>query len=805
MKARGHAIDGVCALLLGLLATGGSLFASAPPQGDSASHKIPLKVFGLPSTASSSPNDIAASRVLREFRKRYPNIDVQSASELKIEGLGAEIGPLMMIAGGTSPDVLYVNFRKIDSYVRQGILYPLDKFIADEESRHPGWKSERILPQIEGVVRRPGPDGLNNVYALPTQYLATGLYYNRPLFRQAGLPVRAPRDWQELVEFCRKIKALDSRNTGLLLKSGQQSSWNLMNFLWSAGGDAVKETGKNDWSAAFDSDQAVDAFEFYYQLTEAEGIADRMDVNEVLGSSESRRVGMVFSYIGSTLNLDPNIWGFGAVPLGPSGLRGSEINAQMMGIFSGIKDPKVRDAAWKYISFFGSPEARRIRTATLVEMGMVNQINPNDLRESGYTSVLELAEPGLEKEIQTAIANGKPEPYGKNCDLVYLEMTYPLDQILLSPVVAAAWRDNNRAAARAEIKRILNRAVDATNERMLGHVSTEKMNARRLVAWIAAAGIAMAFVLVGRAIFRAFSQAGRASSRIRGRQVYCAWALLAIPLGLTFLWHYLPLARGAWISLLDYQLLLKSTFVGIDNFANVLFDQRFWQSMLATLHFAFWMLTVGFAAPILLAYLLHLSPRHTLFFRIVYYLPALLTGTAVFVLWKQFFGVHGMVNEFLGLLGFSMRRAWPEDPALAMLSCVIPGIWAGAGPGCLIYLAALKTIPEEQFEASEIDGAGFWAKTLHIVVPALMPLFIINFVGTVMAAFQASQNILVMTAGGPNGLTEVAALRIFYQAFMFLQFGPATAMAWILGSLLIGFALIQLKRLSQMEFKSGGR
>jgi ABC-type sugar transport system permease subunit len=139
------------------------------------------------------------------------------------------------------------------------------------------------------------------------------------------------------------------------------------------------------------------------------------------------------------------------------------------------------------------------------------------------------------------------------------------------------------------------------------------------------------------------------------------------------------------------------------------------------------------------------------------------------------------------------------------LSCIIPAIWAGAGPGCLIYLAALKTIPEEQFEAAEIDGAGFWKKTWNIIFPGLKPLIIINFAGAVTAAFQSSQNVLIMTGGGPNGTTEVAALRIFYEAFMFLNFGPATAMAWILGAMLIGFTVIQLRRLSQMEFRSGGR
>jgi ABC-type sugar transport system permease subunit len=255
------------------------------------------------------------------------------------------------------------------------------------------------------------------------------------------------------------------------------------------------------------------------------------------------------------------------------------------------------------------------------------------------------------------------------------------------------------------------------------------------------------------------------------------------------------------MALLDYQLLLESTFVGIDNFANVLYDLRFWKSLLATVHFAFWLLTLGFFAPILLAYLLHIAPKQKLLFRTLYYLPSLLSGAALYVLWKQFFSRNGMVNELLALVGINVQRAWPDDPVLAMLSCVIPTVWAASGPGCLIYLAALKTIPEEQFEAAEIDGASFFSKTVHIVFPGLKPLIIINFVGAVAGAFHSSQNILIMTGGGPNGATEVASLRLFYEAFMFLNFGPATAMAWILGAMLIGFTLIQLRRLSRMEFK----
>lgn len=762
--------------------------------------QITVHVGGLPAPGDTSPRGIADYRVLEEFRHRNPDVNLQPSGGLRIEGLGTEIGPLLKIAGGISPDVLYVNFRKVDTYVRQGILYPLDEFIEREMTMDPSWKS-RLLPQVEPVIQRPGLDGVAHYFALPTSYGVMGLYFNRPVFQAAGLPDRAPRTWDELVGFSRKINALGPEYKALLLNNGQSASWNLMNFLWSTGAEAVEEIAPNDWRAVFNSEGAIEAFEFYYRLTEGEHLAFRDNVPQFLKTSEGRFVGMTFGSVGEFVAEDPNIWGFGAVPAGPEGIRGSEINAAMFGIFSGVKDPRVREAAWRYINFLGSEDAQRIRVTTMLELGMVNQINPADLRKFGYTAQLELADRSLEEEFKSAMASSKPEPYGKNCDLIYLEMTYPLDQILLSPLIAEAWADGNRDAVRAEIKRILDASVAATNERMLGLVPPEKMAERRLVAWGVAALILAAFVGGGIVIFRTFSQAGAASARARGVQKIYAWGMLLIPILLTLVWNYVPVLRGAWMALLDYKLLLPSTFVGIDNFANILYDPRFWQSLLATFHFAFWMLTFGFVAPIVLAYLLHVVPRHKLIFRSLYYLPALLTGAALYVLWKQFFSVNGLINQLLAGIGIFIPRAWPEDPTFAMLACVLPAIWAGAGPGCLIYLAALKTLPEEQFEASEIDGAGFWSKTLHIVLPGLKPLIIINFVGAVVGAFQSSQNVLIMTGGGPNGMTEVAALRIFYQAFMFLQFGPATAMAWILGSLLIGFTLIQLRSLSRMEFK----
>ena len=138
-----------------------------------------------------------------------------------------------------------------------------------------------------------------------------------------------------------------------------------------------------------------------------------------------------------------------------------------------------------------------------------------------------------------------------------------------------------------------------------------------------------------------------------------------------------------------------------------------------------------------------------------------------------------------------------------MLCVVIPSVWAGVGSACLIYLAALKMVEENLYEAASIDGAGTWHKLRHITLPSLKALVLINFVGAFIGSFHAMQNIFVMTEGGPNRATHIMGLEIFYNFVVWLKLGYATAIAWILGFLLIGFTVYQLRILRQVEFKAG--
>lgn len=278
-------------------------------------------------------------------------------------------------------------------------------------------------------------------------------------------------------------------------------------------------------------------------------------------------------------------------------------------------------------------------------------------------------------------------------------------------------------------------------------------------------------------------------------------ALLSIAL-----WAYYPLIRGSVMAFQDYRVLGGSTFVGLDNFIEVFNQQTFYWGLINTLLYVGLSLGLGFFIPILLAIMLDEIPKGKVVYRTIYYLPAVMSGLVVAFLWKWFYDPNptGFLNTMLGLFG-AEPRGWLNDPRLAMLCVVIPGIWAGAGPGSLIYLAALKSIPDEVYEAADLDGASALRKVFSVTLPSLKPLIIINFVGAFIGAFHAMQNIFVMTGGGPVNATHVIGIEIWLSAFAFLKFGYATAVAWILGALLIGFTVYQLRILREVRFTTAPR
>jgi multiple sugar transport system permease protein len=838
---------------------------SAAESPSAVRPEIVLKAWGVPDGSGYGPMEEALLRTMVAFRERFPWVKPVPATGISIPDRG--IAPLMQIAGDVSPDVIYVNFRLSDTYVQNKFLYPLDRFIektagvsipdghlldidayiarlkqGPDYVRH---FEERIPRQCWEVMRRRCPYGLDcpylkewgvspvaahtHTWSLPQGPLVMALFYRRDLFAEAGLPDRPPATMEEFMQWARRLTNPKDNVYGLSLTLSE-TGWETLSFLYSLGGRAVELDDQGNWHCVFDSDAAVEAYTFtarlflepftndYGRFTSVVDISGRQDA--------STRYAMRFWYLDEKFfsQEDPNITGFGPVPQGPTGLRGSEFNSRMSGIYAGIAPGKL-DAAWEYMLFYSGREARRIQADVFVEKGMGRFLRPRLLREAGYPEYIDKIPPGWDEAIQQAMQSGVPEPYGRNCQQVYRYMSMAIDQIRNDAAVRSALEGGRVQDARKRVREILKARVALADEKMLNIVPPGVRRLRTCVAAVAAAGMVILFVFVFRKVFRTFSQAMLRSEADRQRgdwqfgRYKLAYLLLLPALLSIAVWVYYPLFRGTLMAFQDYNVRGFSRWTGFDNFAIVLFNPEFWFSMGVSLEYTVLYMVFGFAAPLLLALLLAEVPRGKMLFRTLFYLPAVLSGVVVIFLWKGFYGQYGMINQLLNFVVHGINaatggaipdftREWLASPQFALFFCLLPTIWAGMGPGCLIYLAALKTIPDDLYEAADIDGAGILRKVSHVTFPSMRALIVINFVGAVIGAMKSgSQFILAMTGGGPYtpfGQTEVIGLHIFWEAFGFLRFGVATAMAWVLGSILIGFTVLQLQRLSRMEFKAAG-
>ncbi len=878
---------------------------------------IRLRLWDMPDPTRTDVHTRAKSAVVREFVRRFPDlfadryraryetdpdrygrhdwsrveIDLQRFSGLSIEGMGMDSAPLMAIAGGVSPDVLYVNFRQSDTYIQQRFLYPLDKpedgyLAALSDAERDFWVHEKIWP----VIRRRGPDNTVQVWAMPMGgILGRVMLYRKDLLEAAGVPFPDNNwTWNDLLDACRALTRPEHGAYGIRFGRGPAESVFWTSFLWSAGGDIMDYDEANDqWHAVYNTPAGVKALDFYTRLTtepwrDSDGRRRYgYAIKEPAGFAlwDLGKVGFQTAYIDEQLfaTINPDQVGVVPVPIGPDGHRGSELNARMQGIFAGVENPVVRDAAWEYLRFVSSRDAVEIETRVMVEGGLGHFVNPRYLRMFGYEDIVRLAPPGWEEAFRIAIDSGRPEPYGRNCQLVYHILTRPIQQ-------AEQWAlsgtlPDSGPERHALLRRALDDSAREANERMIGRIDPERMRMRRGVAGAVLILMLVVFVALLRRVFRAFvppsaDGTGRQTGAWNFRKHAWAYALIFPAVATIFFWQYLPLLRGSVMAFQDYRIMGDSPFVGVDNFANLLWDPHWWAAAYNALRYSLFVVGLTFLPPIILAILLQEIPRGTLVFRTLYYLPAVITGLVVVYLWRSFYEPTdtGMLNAlimripavgFWALGGFFLwigasfaRRLslhgkrlaagigllaglalfmvclrfaraiaadpdhvraawyripfltmaepyrWLQDPATAMFACVLPMAWAGMGPGCLIYLAALKGIPSDLYEAADIDGATFIDKILFVIVPKLKPLLIIQFIGVFIQSWNNSAHILAMTAGAAE--TETAGLHIFYRAYMHLRFGEATAMAWMLGFLLIGFTVHQLRILSNLEFKTYG-
>jgi multiple sugar transport system permease protein len=263
---------------------------------------------------------------------------------------------------------------------------------------------------------------------------------------------------------------------------------------------------------------------------------------------------------------------------------------------------------------------------------------------------------------------------------------------------------------------------------------------------------------------------------------------VAFPLAFSFY-----LSFHSWNPLSD-----QRTFVGLDNYAELLHSESFIRSVGNTLVFTAGVVGLTVVFSLLLALALNQGLHGTGLFRAIFYSPVVTSFVATGLVWLWLLDPgYGAVNHAFGLVGLP-RPGWASDPAWAMPTVILTFAWREVGYFTIVYLAGLQGIPDTIKEAARIDGAGAWQVFWRITLPLLLPTTLFVMVLGVIRATQISFGLIyVMTGGGPVGATNVMVLYLYQQAFEFFRMGYASAVAYVLFAFIFGVTLIQFRVLER--------
>ena len=255
-----------------------------------------------------------------------------------------------------------------------------------------------------------------------------------------------------------------------------------------------------------------------------------------------------------------------------------------------------------------------------------------------------------------------------------------------------------------------------------------------------------------------------------------------------------PVVFSLALSFFDWNVLTPAKFVGIDNFKTMFTsDPLFLKSLLNTLAFVVLYLPLNIVISLLLAQCLSGRMRGVYVYRMLFFLPLLCPMVAVANIWKWIYQpAYGLLNGTIRAIGITGPN-WLGAANIAMISVVLMSVWAGMAYNMIIFIAGIKGIPSQLFEAAAIDGANGVQRFFKITIPMLSPTLFFNVVMTLITSFQVYDQVFIMTTGGPMNATKTLVYHIYLNGFQFFKMGYASAMSWILFAIIFLLTLIQLK------------
>nr|WP_301332687.1 sugar ABC transporter permease [Hungatella hominis] len=273
-------------------------------------------------------------------------------------------------------------------------------------------------------------------------------------------------------------------------------------------------------------------------------------------------------------------------------------------------------------------------------------------------------------------------------------------------------------------------------------------------------------------------------------------------IGMVFLTLY-PFINALVISFTDYNLVREPNFIGLANYTKLFQDEDFLSTLTATLKYTVITVPLQLAFALFIAYILNFKLKGINFFRTAYYIPSLLGGNvAVAVLWRFLFQQDGLINRIIGVVGIQ-PVAWLSSPGGAMSVIIILKVWQ-FGSAMLIFLAALKDVPQDLYEAASVDGSTKFHSFIHITMPLITPTIFFNLVMQLVNAFQEFNGPYLVTGKGPLNATYLTSMYIYDNAFKYFNMGYASAASWILFLIIVAVTLILFATQDKWVYYSDG-
>lgn len=264
-----------------------------------------------------------------------------------------------------------------------------------------------------------------------------------------------------------------------------------------------------------------------------------------------------------------------------------------------------------------------------------------------------------------------------------------------------------------------------------------------------------------------------------------------------------PMIASSFFAFTEYDVLTPPKWVGWANFDKALTDDpKVWQSVKVTTIYAVVSVPLQIGFGLLLALLLNARIRGLQFYRTIYYLPSVLSGVAVALLWRWIYApTFGLINSFLATFDIQ-GPGWLGDKDWALTSMIGMSLWH-VGGGIVIYLAGLQGVPSELYEAAHVDGGGRWTLFWHITLPMITPVLFYNLVIGIITALQIFTQALIMTNGGPHEATLFMVMYLYRNAFQFFKMGYASVLAWILFAYILALTLVVYRSSGFWVFYAG--